>query len=154
MGLNNEILNFIISSIPSVASTSDTLPKSLETLYAFSTENWSRPVQEISALFLLLKKFIVRERENILKKKFKDFDKLINASINEMLARTLITTITTLFGSLSLLVFGGIVIRDFALALTIGFIVGTYSSIFIASPILKSLHKGRIPDLTPKEHLF
>ena len=95
-----------------------------------------------------------RIRENILKKKFKDFDKLINASINEMLARTLITTITTLFGSLSLLIFGGIVIRDFALALTIGFIVGTYSSIFIASPILKSLHKGRIPDLTPKEHLF
>ena len=95
-----------------------------------------------------------RIRENILNKKFKNFDKLINTSINEMLARTIITTITTLFGSLSLLIFGGIVIRDFALALTIGFIVGTYSSIFIASPILKALHKGRVPDLTPKEHLF
>jgi len=71
-----------------------------------------------------------------------------------MLARTFITTITTLFGSVSLLIFGGIVIRDFALALTIGFIVGTYSSIFIASPILKVLHKGKVPDLTPKEHLF
>jgi len=95
-----------------------------------------------------------RIRENILNKKFKNFDNLINTSINEMLARTIITTITTLFGSLSLLIFGGIVIRDFALALTIGFIVGTYSSIFIASPILKALHKGKIPDLTPKEHLF
>ncbi len=95
-----------------------------------------------------------RIRENILNKKFKNFDKLINTSINEMLARTIITTITTLFGSLSLLIFGGIVIRDFALALTIGFIVGTYSSIFIASPILKALHKGKVPDLTPKEHLF
>ena len=95
-----------------------------------------------------------RIRENILNKKPKNFDELINMSINEMLARTFITTITTLFGSVSLLIFGGIVIRDFALALTIGFIVGSYSSIFIASPILKVLHKGKVPDLTPKEHLF
>ncbi|NPA40281.1 MAG: protein translocase subunit SecD [Thermodesulfobacteria bacterium] len=95
-----------------------------------------------------------RIRENIIKKRFKDFDKLINASINEMLARTLITSLTTLFGSVSLLLFGGIVIRDFALALTIGFIVGTYSSIFIASPILKILHKGKIPTLTARESLF
>jgi len=94
-----------------------------------------------------------RIRENILKQRFKEFDPLINASINEMLARTLITTLTTLFGSVSLLLFGGIVIRDFALALTIGFIVGTYSSIFIASPILKILHKGKIPVLSAKGHL-
>ena len=95
-----------------------------------------------------------RIRENILNRKSKNFDELVNISINEMLARTLITTITTLFGSVSLLIFGGIVIRDFALALTIGFIVGTYSSIFIASPILKVLHKGKVPELSPKEHLF
>jgi len=95
-----------------------------------------------------------RIRENILNKKYQQFDKLINVSINEMLARTLITTLTTLFGSVSLLIFGGAVIKDFALALTIGFIVGTYSSIFIASPILKILYKGKIPDLTSKEHLF
>jgi SecD/SecF fusion protein len=95
-----------------------------------------------------------RIRENILNRKSKDFDELVNISINEVLARTLITTITTLFGSVSLLVFGGIVIRDFALALTIGFIVGTYSSIFIASPILKVLHKGKVPELIPKERLF
>lgn len=95
-----------------------------------------------------------RIRENILNKKFDEFDNLINVSINEVLSRTVITTLTTLFGSVSLLIFGGTVIRDFALALTIGFIVGIYSSIFIASPILKILHKGRIPHLTPKDHLF
>ncbi len=95
-----------------------------------------------------------RIRENILKGGFKDFDYLINRSVNEVLARTIITTLTTLFGSVSLLLFGGIVIRDFALALTIGFIVGTYSSTFVASPLLKILQKGKIPDLTQKEHLF
>ncbi len=88
-----------------------------------------------------------RIRENLKKKSFTDFDALINRSINEVLSRTLITTITTLFGSLSLLIFGGIVIRDFALALTIGFIVGTYSSIFIASPLLKFFHKGKLPEM-------
>lgn len=89
-----------------------------------------------------------RIRENILKRiKFKSFDELVNRSINEVLSRTLITTITTLFGSLALLIFGGVVIRDFALALTLGFIVGTYSSIFVASPILEVLHKGKIPEL-------
>ncbi len=93
-----------------------------------------------------------RIRENILKGRYtNDFDLLINRSINEVLSRTLITTITTLFGSLSLLIFGGIAIRDFALALTIGFIVGTYSSIFIASPILKLLHKGKVPELKGME---
>jgi len=89
-----------------------------------------------------------RIRENILKRiKFKSFNELVNRSINEVLSRTLITTITTLFGSLALLIFGGVVIRDFALALTLGFIVGTYSSIFVASPILEVLHKGKIPEL-------
>ena len=93
-----------------------------------------------------------RIRENILKGRYiKDFDLLINRSINEVLSRTIITTITTLFGSLSLLIFGGIAIRDFALALTTGFIVGTYSSIFIASPILKLLQKGKVPELKGTE---
>ncbi len=95
-----------------------------------------------------------RIRENILKGGFKDFDYLINRSVNEVLARTIITTLTTLFGSISLLIFGGIVIRDFALALTIGFIVGTYSSTFVASPLLQILQKGKIPELTQKDHLF
>ncbi len=95
-----------------------------------------------------------RIRENILNKEFRDFNHLINISISEVFSRTIITTITTLFGSISILIFGGVVLRDFALALTIGFLIGTYSSIFVASPILKFLHKGKIPKLTPKEHLL
>lgn len=93
-----------------------------------------------------------RIREVILREeKLKDFDTLINRSLNEVFSRTIITTLTTLFGSLALLLFGGMVIRDFALALTLGFLIGTYSSIFIASPLLKILHKGQIPELKEKE---
>lgn len=94
-----------------------------------------------------------RIREVILRdeKQLKDFDKLINYSLNEVLSRTIITTLTTLFGSLALLIFGGVVIRDFALALTLGFLIGTYSSIFIASPLLKLLHRGQIPNLREKD---
>ncbi|MFN3568066.1 MAG: protein translocase subunit SecF, partial [Caldimicrobium sp.] len=95
-----------------------------------------------------------RIREVILRdEKIRNFDFLINKSLNEVLSRTVITTITTLFGSLALLIFGGIVIRNFALALTLGFVIGTYSSIFIASPLLKLLHKGEIPTFKEKEFL-
>lgn len=89
-----------------------------------------------------------RIRENLIKRSFNTFDELINTSINEVLSRTIITTLTTLFGSLSIFIFGGVVIRDFALALSIGFLVGTYSSIFIASPILQILHKNKLPKFT------
>jgi len=96
-----------------------------------------------------------RIREVILREeKFSDFDELINKSLNEVFSRTIITTLTTLFGSLALLIFGGMVIRDFALALTLGFIIGTYSSIFIASPLLKLFHKGKIPKLKSAEELI
>ncbi len=59
----------------------------------------------------------------------------VNNSINETLSRTLLTSATTLFVVVSLFVLGGEILRDFALALLIGITVGTYSSIFIASPI-------------------
>ncbi len=96
-----------------------------------------------------------RIREVILRgEKVDNFDLLINKSLNEVFSRTIITTLTTLFGSLALLIFGGVVIRDFALALTLGFIVGTYSSIFIASPLLKFFHKGRIPELKSAEEFL
>lgn len=96
-----------------------------------------------------------RIREVILRGEVKgDFDSLINKSLNEVFSRTIITSLTTLFGSLALLIFGGIVIRDFALALTLGFIAGTYSSIFIASPLLKYFHKGKIPELRKAEELL
>jgi len=76
-----------------------------------------------------------RIRENM-GKKGKDIVETINISINETLSRTLLTSLTTLFAVLSLLILGNEVIRGFALALTIGIIVGTYSSVFIASPVV------------------
>ncbi|MFT7623234.1 MAG: preprotein translocase SecF subunit [Myxococcota bacterium] len=77
-----------------------------------------------------------RIRENITRFKGMDLSKLVNQSINETLSRTLLTSITTLFVVMSLLVLGGGLIRDFALALTIGVIIGTYSSVFVASPLV------------------
>ena len=77
-----------------------------------------------------------RIRENMRKKTKEDFVALINRSVNEVLSRTIVTSSTTLLASLALVFLGGEVIHDFALALSLGVIVGTYSSIFIASPLL------------------
>jgi preprotein translocase subunit SecF len=71
------------------------------------------------------------------------FAQTINRSINQTLSRTVLTSGLTLLAALSLLVFGGPVLRGFSLALTIGIVVGTFSSIFIASPLLLvSEHTG------------
>ena len=72
------------------------------------------------------------------KTSFKD---IVNRSINETLSRTIITSLTTLLVVLSLYFLGGSVINDFALVLLIGVIVGTYSSIFVAAPILVEWHR-------------
>ena len=77
-----------------------------------------------------------RIRENLLKKGKSDLGQIINQSINEVLSRTLITSGTVLMVLIALLLMGGVLLRDFSLALTIGVIVGTYSSIFVASPIV------------------
>jgi preprotein translocase subunit SecF len=77
-----------------------------------------------------------RIRENLRKSRKVAFDQLINRSINETLSRTILTSGTTLVVVLSLYFLGGAVIADFALALLIGVLVGTYSSIYVASPIL------------------
>jgi len=94
-----------------------------------------------------------RIREVILRGDRLNFVSLVNKALNEVLSRTIITTLTTLFGSVSLLLFGGVALRDFALALTLGFIVGVYSSIFIAPPLLMLFHKGRVPELKSKEEI-
>ena len=60
----------------------------------------------------------------------------INLSINECLSRTLVTSLTTLVAVIILMLFGGEVNRDFTITLMIGVLVGTYSSVFIASPVL------------------
>lgn len=77
-----------------------------------------------------------RIRENLRGKVEKTFSGIINKSINQTLSRTLLTSGTTLLVVLCLYFLGGGVIHDFALALLIGVLVGTYSSIFVASPIL------------------
>ena len=67
---------------------------------------------------------------------------VINQSINRVLARTLITSITTLLATGSLYIFGGGIINDFAFIFIIGILTGTFSSIFIASPIFFWWHRG------------
>lgn len=77
-----------------------------------------------------------RIRENMGLRRREDMGTLINTSINETLSRTIITSGTVMLTLIALLVFGGAVIREFALAMIVGTIAGTYSSIFIAAPIL------------------
>ena len=60
-------------------------------------------------------------------------------SVNETLSRTLITSVTTLLALLSIFILGGSILKGFSFAMILGVLIGTYSSIFIASPILKYL---------------
>jgi preprotein translocase subunit SecF len=80
-----------------------------------------------------------RIRENFRKMRKGDRFDVINAAINDTLPRTILTSLTTLFVVLTLLIFGGEALRGFSIALMIGVIVGTYSSIFIASPAVLML---------------
>jgi preprotein translocase SecF subunit len=77
-----------------------------------------------------------RIREDLRKYHREKYDGVINASINETLGRTIMTSLTTLIVVLFLFFMGGEVLRDFSFALLVGVLVGTYSSIFVASPIL------------------
>jgi preprotein translocase subunit SecF len=77
-----------------------------------------------------------RVRENAKTKRHDAFVSVLNLSLNQTLNRTVITSLTTLTVVMILLFFGGEVIKPFAFALTIGLIVGTYSSIFVASPVV------------------
>ena len=82
-----------------------------------------------------------RLRENIKFKTRESFENLINMSINQSLSRTINTALTTIIPILTLYFFGGNILSDFALALFIGMVTGTYSSIFIASPLLLEWNK-------------
>lgn len=81
-----------------------------------------------------------RVRENLRKKRKESYDTTIDRSLNETLPRTVLTSGTTLISLVSLAVIGGAVIRPFAGVLIIGVLVGTYSSIFVASPVLLEIH--------------
>jgi preprotein translocase subunit SecF len=77
-----------------------------------------------------------RIRENLRKFKRMDLNELLNLSINETLSRTILTGVTAIAVLISLYIFGGEVIRNFNLAMLLGVVIGTYSSIFIAAPLL------------------
>jgi len=77
-----------------------------------------------------------RTRENLFKNKGEDFNKIVNISVNQTIVRSINTSFTTLMVLLAIYIFGGETIKNFVLALILGVIIGTYSSIFIASPLL------------------
>ena len=78
-----------------------------------------------------------RIRENLGKFHKLDIKDIANLSINETLARTIITSVTTLLALFSIFILGGEILRGFSFAMILGVLIGTYSSIFVASPILK-----------------
>jgi preprotein translocase SecF subunit len=82
-----------------------------------------------------------RIRENMELRTKHDLPEVLNRSVNQTLSRTVLTSGTTLAALLSLLFLGGEVIRPFAVAMTIGILVGTYSSIFVAAPMLLFLER-------------
>ena len=90
-----------------------------------------------------------RIREDLRLVQNKTFKDICNLSINQTLSRTILTSLTTLITVVMLLVFGGGAINDFALALCIGVIVGTYSSIFVATPVVLLWHRDRRPEFAP-----
>ena len=119
----------------------------------FSILGWAANV-EVNSMFIIATLTVLgysvndtivvfdRIRENLLKGEGKSFAQTVNISINESLGRSLATSVTTLLVLLALYLFGGSTISTFVLALMIGVVSGTYSSIFIASQVLVSWEEG------------
>ena len=84
-----------------------------------------------------------RVREELRRYKKLDMPALLNLAANRTLSRTFMTSVTTLIALIALAVFGGTIIRDFALAMIWGVIIGTYSSVFVAVPVLLALNLSR-----------
>ena len=84
-----------------------------------------------------------RIRENLRIRTRDPLADIINSSINEVLSRTIVTTVTVFLACIALFLFGGEVLHDFSFALLIGICVGTYSSVFVASPIVYEWRKGK-----------
>jgi len=91
-----------------------------------------------------------RIRENFRKIRKGSPEQIINTSLNQTLSRTLVTSLTTLLVLISLFIFGGEIIHNFALALIVGVVVGTYSSIYVASSAILMLGVSKA-DLMPVE---
>jgi len=77
-----------------------------------------------------------RTRENLIHSGSEPVESVFNRSLNEVLSRTIVTSLTTFFAAFALYLFGGEVIHDFAFALVVGVVIATYSSIFVASPVV------------------
>ena len=80
-----------------------------------------------------------RIRENLNKFNRLNINEISNLSINETLSRTIITSVTTLLALFSIFILGGEILKGFSFAMILGVLIGTYSSIFVAAPILKYL---------------
>jgi len=85
-----------------------------------------------------------RIRENVIKHARESLDTIVNISLNSTMGRTIVTSLTTFVVVLSLFLFGGEVIKNFAFALIVGIFVGTYSSIYVASPVMMYFEKKAI----------
>ena len=128
----------------------------LITLGIFSVMNWEFDLTVLAALLAVigysLNDTIVvsdRIRENFRAVRRGATSDLIDTSLNQTLGRTLMTSTTTLLVLLALFFLGGELIRGFSLALTVGVVVGTYSSIYVASNMLVALHLSREDLLVP-----
>ena len=84
-----------------------------------------------------------RIRENLRRYKAMPLPELIDRSINETLARTVMTSLTTLLALVALVLFGGPVIRDFTIAMIWGVVIGSYSTVYVASPMILHLNLRR-----------
>jgi len=93
-----------------------------------------------------------RIREDVKKDSKAPFSELCNRAINATLSRTVLTSGTTLFAVLALFLFGGGALKEFALMLLVGVVVGSYSSVFIATPITLAWYRGRRPAFMRSEN--
>jgi len=148
---------FRFELIYGVAAVIATFHDVIITLGIFSLLNKEITLTVIAALLTLvgysMNDTIVvfdRIRENVRLKKREGFTDLVDRSINQTLSRTMLTSGLTFLAVLSLFLFGGEVLRGFSLVLVVGVIVGTYSSIFIASPVVvfwqQRYGKGQVPE--------
>jgi preprotein translocase subunit SecF len=126
-----------------VAAAIATIHDVFAVLGIFYILNWEINLLIVTALLTLagysLTDTVVvfdRIRENLKRNKKDALPQLVNNSVNEVLSRTIITSLTVVIVLIPLVLFGGEVLHDFSIALLMGVIVGTYSSVFVASPIL------------------
>ena len=84
-----------------------------------------------------------RIRENLKEMRGRSYREIVNMAINQTLSRTIMTSVSTMLPLLSLLIFGGPVLRDFSLVLLVGILIGTYSSIYIVAPLVVYFEEWR-----------